>query len=116
MTEADGRAESPLETRNRLVCTDHGMPPEILQWPLTHPQSGVRYRVDVGYPSRWVGVEADGRSVHDLPEAVHRDRMRQNALLSAFPGLVLLRFTWWDSHHPDRFVADLRQALARAAW
>lgn len=111
--EGDGRAESPLETRNRLLCADHGMPPEILQWPLPDPATGIRYRLDAGYPSRWVGVEADGRSVHDRPEALHADRERQNALLSAYPGLIILRFTWRDSLRPERFLAALRRALAR---
>lgn len=119
MREADGRAESPLETRNRLVCADAGMPPEILQWPLTHPRTGVRYRVDAGYPRRWVGVEADGREVHDRPRALHQDRERQNALLSAFPGLVLLRFTWRDALAPEQFLDALRCALGvrgRGGW
>jgi hypothetical protein len=111
MAEADGRAESPLETRNRLVCADHGMPPETLQWPLSDPRSGVRYRLDAGYPSRWVGVEADGRSVHDRQDALHADRARQNDLLSAYPELVILRFTWADSVRPERFLAALRRAL-----
>lgn len=109
----DGRAESPLESRNRLVCTDHGMPPEVLQWVLPDPASGVRYRLDAGYPGQWVGMEADGRGVHDQPRALHSDRERQNALLSAYPGLVILRFTWQDSLRPDRFLASLRRALAR---
>lgn len=115
MAEADGRAESPLETRNRLICTDHGMPPETLQWPLPDPQSGTRYRLDAGYPSRWVGVEADGRDVHDRPGALHADRGRQNDLLSAYPGLVILRFTWADSVNPERFLGALRRALTRPA-
>lgn len=115
MSEADGRAESPLETRNRLVCTDHGMPPETLQWPLPDPHSGTRYRLDAGYPSRWVGMEADGRGVHDQPSALHADRGRQNDLLSAYPGLVILRFTWSDSLRPERFVGALRRALTRQA-
>ncbi len=109
----DGRAESPLESRNRLVCTDHGMPPEVLQWVLPDRASGVRYRLDAGYPTRWVAMEADGRSVHDQPRALHTDRQRQNALLSAYPGLVILRFTWQDSLRPGRFLASLRRALGR---
>lgn len=112
LCQADGHAESPLETRGRLVCTDAGMPPEVLQWRLSDA-SGARYRIDLGWPSRGVGVEADGRAVHGEPEALYADRHRQNALLSAYPGLVLLRFTWRDSLEPDRFLVSLRQALGR---
>jgi hypothetical protein len=107
---ADGRAESPLETRGRLVCTDARMPPEVLQWEL-RDADGVRRRVDLGWPGRGVGVEADGRTVHDLPEALYADRHRQNALLAAHPGLVLLRFTWRDTLEPDRFLETLRHTL-----
>ncbi len=110
--EVDERAESPLETRNRLVCTDAGMPPETLQWPLADT-TGARYRVDLGWPSKGVGVEADGSAVHDSPEALYRDRHRQNALLAAYPGLILLRFTWRGSLEPERFLGSLRQALMR---
>lgn len=113
MRESDGRAESPLETRGRLVCTDAGLPPEVLQWELADRQAGRRYRVDLGWPGRGVGVEADGRQVHDRPQALYADRHRQNALLSGYPGLVLLRFTWRDAMAPARFLAILRQALTR---
>ncbi len=109
--EGDGRAESPLVSRNRLVCSDAGMPPEVLQCPLTDPETGVRYRVDLGWPSRGVGVEADGAAVHGTPRAVHEDRHRQNALLTAYPGLMLLRFTWQDAFRPERFLGSLRRAL-----
>jgi hypothetical protein len=112
--EADERAESPLETRGRLVCVDAGLPPEVSQWQLTDPLTGARCRVDLGWPSRGVGVEADGRAVHDTPEALYADRHRQNALLAAHRGLVLLRFTWQDALRPERFLAALRTALGGA--
>ncbi len=112
--EADGRAESPLETRNRLICADAGMPPETLQWRLDDPMTGRRYRVDLGWPSKGVGVEADGGAVHGRPEALYGDRNRQNALLTAYPGLVLLRFTWRDTYEPAEFLARLRRVLGRA--
>lgn len=111
LLEADGRAESPLETRNRLICVDGGMPPETLQWSLNDPVTGRRCRVDLGWPSLGVGVEADGRSVHGAPGALYGDRTRQNALLAAHPGLVLLRFTWRDTYEPGEFLTRLRQAL-----
>ncbi|EST37700.1 hypothetical protein N566_11605 [Streptomycetaceae bacterium MP113-05] len=115
LPQADGRAESPLETRGRLVCADAGMPPEVLQWRLTDPSTGVCYRIDLGWPSRGVGVEADGQSVHSEPEALYADRIRQNALLAAHRGLVLLRFTWRDAMEPGRFLATLRQAMDTGA-
>lgn len=113
LPESDGRAESPLETRLRLVCSDAGMPPEVLQWSRDDPLTGRRYRIDLGWPSAGVGAEADGRAVHGRPEALYADRTRQNALLAANPGLVLLRFTWADAYDPDDFLLRLHQALVR---
>lgn len=113
MCEADGRAESPLETRHRLLCKDAGLPPGLLQWQLEDPISGKRFRIDAGWPSRMVGVEADGKEVHGQPRALYEDRHRQNCLLTAHPGLILLRFTWEDALRPAEFLRRLTQALSR---
>ncbi|NYI05630.1 type IV toxin-antitoxin system AbiEi family antitoxin domain-containing protein [Allostreptomyces psammosilenae] len=110
----DGRAQSPLETRIRLICTDAGAPPETVQWPMRHPTTGRLLGItDLGWPSRGVAVEADGDTVHSDPGALHQDRLRQNALLTALPGLILLRFTWADTRHPEYIGEMVRQALAR---
>ncbi|WP_431046315.1 type IV toxin-antitoxin system AbiEi family antitoxin domain-containing protein [Streptomyces sp. P1-3] len=71
---ADARAESPLETRIRLICLDGGLPPPVLQWRIQDPQQGWRFRIDLGWPARLVGVEADGRSAHGALPALYQDR------------------------------------------
>jgi very-short-patch-repair endonuclease len=79
-------------------------------------QIGVRaggrsYRIDLGYPQLRLGIEADGRGVHESPEAVLADRWRQNALRNA--KWSLLRFTWSDVIHRPWYVVDtVREALA----
>ncbi|MFB7457403.1 hypothetical protein [Streptomyces sp. NPDC056188] len=108
---ADGRAESPLETRVRLICLDDGLPPPLLQWHIPDPQQGRSYRIDLGWPTHLVGVEADGKAPHSLPQALYQDRLRQNRLATLLPGLTLLRFTWSDTHHPPSILRPLRQAL-----
>ena len=69
----DGRSESPLETRLRLLLTDAGFPPEQLQWPVVTADGRVP-RLDLAWPSRMVCVEADGAAFHSDPHALYRDR------------------------------------------
>jgi very-short-patch-repair endonuclease len=68
-------------------------------------------RLDMAWPSRRLAVEADGRERHDKPEALYRDRRRQNDVELA--GWTVLRFTWNDvMRHPNWVVAQVRRALA----
>lgn len=74
---ADPGAESPQETRTRLVLTDAGLRP-------THTQIEVfdRYnrqvgRIDMGYPRYKVGVEYDGEQHWTNPAIRARDIDRQ---------------------------------------
>lgn len=89
---ADGRAESPLETRLRLVLVAAGLPPEELQYVLSSPNGRFLGRLDMAWPSRRLAVEADGRQTHDELSALYRDRERQNDIVLA--GWTVLRFTW----------------------
>jgi very-short-patch-repair endonuclease len=62
-------------------------------------------------PSYDSAFEADGRGVHESPEAVFADRWRQNALRNA--KWSLLRFTWSDVIHRPWYIVDtVREALA----
>jgi very-short-patch-repair endonuclease len=107
---ADGSSDSALESWVRLVLHDGGLPAPELQVRVTH--AGVTYRIDLGYPSVRLGIEADGRGVHGTPEAVLEDRRRQNAL--QLEGWFLLRFTWDDvARRPWYVVATVRAALAK---
>jgi very-short-patch-repair endonuclease len=67
-----------------------------------------------GGPERRIAIEADGRSAHDGPDALHQDRFRQNVLKLA--GWVVLRFTWADVlRRPGYVVATVRGALLRTS-
>jgi hypothetical protein len=108
---ADGRAESPLETVLRLLLVRAGLAPETLQLQLFDRNGWCFARLDMAWPSRRLAVEADGREHHDKPEALYRDRRRQNDIELA--GWTVLRFTWNDVvHHPNWVVAQVRRALA----
>ncbi len=107
----DPRSQSPLETDARLRLVDAGLPPPEPQMQVVLPDGRSAF-IDMGYPEHRVGIELDGRAWHELPEAVFRDRHRQNGV--AVTELMLLRFTWWDVvHDTARFVNQVRAALAR---
>lgn len=101
--EINPLSESPLETGVRLVFDDFLLPAPTLQVPITRSDGSVMYRLDMGYEQRKVGIECDGRMVHEQPIAVLADRERQNAILNA--GWRLLRFTWSDYRNRPRYIA-----------
>lgn len=99
----DACSESPLETGVRLVFEDFQLPAPRLQIPILRPDGSVIYRIDLGYEQHKVGVECDGRAVHEQPAALFADRERQNMVLTA--GWRLLRFTWSDYRNRPRYIA-----------
>lgn len=104
---AEPRAESPMETRLRLLLVLAGLPRPEAQVPL-HDDSG-RFlgRPDLYYPAHRLGLEYDGSTHRD---SLIQDNRRQNRLLNA--GIRLLRFTATDLHRtPDSVVEQVRAAL-----
>jgi very-short-patch-repair endonuclease len=63
----------------------------------------------------WLIAEADGRSVHELPEALLHDRRRQNAFLVE-AGASVVRFTWEDCRTPEYIPRVLRPMLRDGGW
>lgn len=105
--ESDGVAESILETAGRLALGDAGLPLPFPQFDVFTPNGRFVARLDGAYPGPRVGIEFDGKETHERPEAVLRDRGRQNDLLAL--GWTVLRFTWWDvTRDTQRFVAMVR--------
>ncbi|MEU2612341.1 type IV toxin-antitoxin system AbiEi family antitoxin domain-containing protein [Micromonospora sp. NPDC007271] len=112
LAEADGRAQSPLETRVRLRCVDGVVPPDALQLEVRDEDGYLLGVGDLGWRRARVIAEADGRDPHRTPQAVYEDRVRQNRLVNA--GWTVLRFTWSDTLRPDYIPETVRQALRRA--
>lgn len=112
---ADGRAESPVESRVRLACIDGDVPPDDLQYPVCTADGHVIAIGDLGWYRRRrrpLLAEADGESVHALPEAVYRDRRRTNAL--AGEACDVVRFTYVDALRPAYIANVIRRALTAA--
>lgn len=109
--EADGRAESPLETRVRLRAIDGGYPPDDLQRRFDL-DPGVA-KVDLAWrmpDGRWLAVEADGVGWHSTPRALYVDRARSNALAGR-GDVVTARTVWADTVRPDGIPRLLRRFL-----
>ncbi|WP_222263215.1 endonuclease domain-containing protein [Modestobacter marinus] len=81
MALADGRAESPPESRLRVLLTMAGLPP-VPQWSVRRADGVFIARVDLAYPAVRLAVEYDG-AWHGEPGQLGRDRRRLNALVAA---------------------------------
>lgn len=105
---ADGLAESPPETRVRLVLEDSPLPRPVAQHTVTVDGFFVA-RVDFAWPDRQVALEYDGLW-HAEPGQFARDRRRLNRLREA--GWVVVFVTAEDLRRPQALVARVAQALS----
>ncbi|WP_136519094.1 hypothetical protein [Cellulomonas telluris] len=113
---ADARSASPLETWARLQCHDAGVGPDELQVPVRRADGRVVARGDLGWwmrDGRLLVVELDGVGPHGTPDALFRDRARQNAI-TATGRVDLLRFTARDVLRGDVVAPAVAAHLARA--
>jgi len=101
LAAADGRSESPMESRLRVILIDGGLPP-----PETQVWVGDR-RIDMAYRDVKLGIEYDGDTHR---ERLVEDNRRQNWLVAV--GYVLLRFTAADVYHrPAAIVSEVGTQL-----
>src|SRR5215831_11176601 len=108
---ADAKAESPMESRLRMVLVGAGLPRPEVQEPLIDENRVVVARPDLSYPAARLGIEYDGATHR---ESLAEDNRRQNLLLSRL-GVVLLRYTAFDVYQrPATIVDGVRSVLARS--
>lgn len=98
---ADGRAQSPPESRLRVRLVLAGLPTPVPQCPV-RVDSGLVLHPDFGWPEFKVALEYDGQW-HAGTEQLRLDRRRLNLLLSA--GWIVLHAT------SDRVSRDLTGLL-----
>jgi very-short-patch-repair endonuclease len=105
---AEPAAESPMESRLRMLLVMGGLPQPQTQVPLYDSKHRFLGRPDLYYPSHRLGLEYDG-GTHRT--SMVEDNRRQNRLLAA--GFRLLRFTASDVlHHPELVTTQVRGYLA----
>lgn len=105
---ADGRSESPQETRLRVRLILAGLPPPTPQYVV---RSGTRFvaRVDLAYPEVHLAIEYDGLW-HAEAGQFGRDRRRLNALHAA--GWRVLHVTAADLYDLTSVLQAIRGELA----
>lgn len=107
---AEPKAESPMETRMRLVLVLDGLPRPEAQVPLYDQRGMFVGRPDLYYRDCRLGIEYDGGTHR---ESLAEDNRRQNRLLEA--GVTLLRFTAADVlSRPGMVAAQVRAMRASA--
>ncbi|MFF5215712.1 endonuclease domain-containing protein [Micromonospora sp. NPDC000442] len=107
---ADGRSECRQESQLRLVLLDGRLPPPEPQLWVHDAEGFQRYRLDLGYRERRVGIEYDGVSHLDR-ESLRYDRERVNWLDAQ--GWRMRYFTDRDLYRrPNYIVATIRTALS----
>ena len=104
---ADGKAESPMETRLRMLLVLGGLPKPDVQPELEDETGWVIARADLYYASHRLVIEYDG-ATHQT--SVAADNRRQNRLIEA--GYKLLRFTAIDIWRmPASVVGQVERTL-----
>lgn len=104
---AEPAAESPMESRLRMLLVLSGLPRPKAQYEIHDRRGQFAGRLDLYFEESRLGIEYDG--------AIHRDTLgddnrRQNRLLDA--GIMLLRFTSTDVlNRPDATIAQVRAHL-----
>ncbi len=110
LEHADAGAESPMETRLRMLLVLNGLPNPEVQVTLRDKTGGFLGRPDLYYREHRLGLEYDGET-HRF--SLVEDNRRQNRLLMA--GVRLLRFTATDVlRRPDGVLTQVRNMLAQA--
>jgi hypothetical protein len=108
---SDPRAESPMETRSRLVLVLRGLPRPELQYRVFDGSGEFIARLDMAYPELQLAMEYDGRGHLEAWQQAS-DARRLNALDAA--GWSVLRFTASDVlRTPDRMAAHIQDAIIR---
>ncbi|WP_395726691.1 hypothetical protein [Nakamurella sp.] len=109
---ADGRSQSPMESRARYRLISAGLPAPDLQIQVTVP--GATRWIDMGWKHAKVGLEYDGEDFHSGDGKLARDRQRHNQLTRA--GWTMIYATAADIwRNPDYLIDQLRGLLSRAA-
>jgi very-short-patch-repair endonuclease len=92
----------------------HGLPAPELQVRFADT-AGLIGRVDFFFRAERTVVEFDGMLKYGgdgARETLIREKLREDRLRAL--GLQVVRITWADLAHPDRVIAQIRKAFARA--
>lgn len=102
----DAGAESPQESRVRLLLLDNGFPRPVTQIPVPGPDGLPRYYLDMGWPDIMVAVEYDGEHHRKDTPSYRRDIIRLEYIQSL--GWIVVRVV--AGNRPREIVERVRRA------
>jgi hypothetical protein len=111
----DGGAESPQESRTRLLLMAAGFPRPQTQIRVCDEYGDFVGRVDMGWSEWKVGVEYDGPQ-HWATPAAHARTIERIADLEAQGWNIVRLSRDILRYRPGTFLARVRDAMARAGW
>lgn len=117
---ADGRSESPGESRSRVAMHRAGLPAPTLQWDVYDRHGRWLARVDFGWPELGTVGEFDGevkygpllRPGQDPGQVVFEEKIREDAVRDQ--ELRVARWIWRELASFDAVAARLRGAFGAA--
>ena len=101
---ADAGAESPQETRLRLLLVRSGLPRPVTQIPVTNDWGHVARRIDMGWPEWMVGAEYDGEH-HWTDPARHAEDIERLEFLAA-RGWMIVRVSARQLRYQSALVVE----------
>jgi hypothetical protein len=104
----DAGAESPQESRVRLLLMDNGFPRPATQIPVPGPDGLPRYYLDIGWEDIMVAVEYDGEHHRKDTPSYRRDIVRLEYIQSL--GWIVVRVV--AGNRPREVVESVRRARA----
>lgn len=110
----DGGAESPQETRVRLLLVRAGAPVPQTQIPVRNDAGRVVRRIDMGWPDYCVGVEYDGEH-HWTDRSAHAEDIARLDFLSE-RGWIIVRVSARHLRDGAEIWRRVEQALRRRGW
>ena len=105
---ADAGAESPQESRVRLLLMDNGFPRPATQIPVQGPDGPPRYYLDMGWQDIMVAVEYDGEHHRKDTPSYRRDIVRLEYIQSI--GWIVVRVV--AGNRPREVVERVHRARA----
>ena len=108
----DAGAESPQETRLRLLLVWAGLPRPVTQIPVCNEWGRVVRRIDMGWPEQMVGAEYDGEQHFEGPADYANDIIRLEFLANR--GWTIVRVSARQLRYERaEIVARVERALGR---
>lgn len=110
----DGGAESPQESRLRLMLVRGGLPMPQTQIVFSDDLGNARIRVDMGWPEWKVGVEYDGEQ--HWTDARQRSWDIERLVIAESEGWIIVRVSAEMMSRPSVVVERVATKLRQAGW